>query len=178
MVSRVGKNPVRIPSGVDVKLNASELQMKGKQGELTHRVPVTMKIVHQDNQLHVQTADGAVANDILAGTTRALLQNMVTGVSEGFERKLVLVGVGYRAKVQGNQLDLTLGLSHPAIFDLPVGVKAETPSATEIVLKGVSKQLVNQTAANIRALRPPEPYKGKGIRYSDEVISLKEGKKK
>lgn len=179
MVSRVAKNPIKLPAGVDVNITADQVVVKGKLGQLNHNLPNVISIEQKDTELHVSTANEERETIALAGTSRALLQNMVTGVSEGFSKNLVLIGVGYRAKAQGNNaVDLTLGLSHPLIMKMPEGVTVETPSNTEIVLKGADKQRVNQVAADIRSKRPPEPYKGKGIRYLGEHISLKEGKKK
>lgn len=178
MASRIAKNPVSVPSGVDIKLSDSSIVVKGKNGELTQAIHPLVKVAHNDNQITVQAKNGEIEANALAGTTRALVSNMVHGVSEGFERKLKLVGVGYRAKAQGKMLNLAVGFSHPVDMEMPAGVTVETPSATEIVLKGADKQKVCQIAANIRAVRPPEPYKGKGIRYADEQISLKEAKKK
>ncbi|HLD84227.1 MAG TPA: 50S ribosomal protein L6 [Coxiellaceae bacterium] len=177
MVSRVAKSPIKIPAGVDVKISGQDILVKGKLGELKEVLPASVKIAANDGELRLSTID-VISGDAIAGTMRALVQNMVTGVSHGFVKKLVLVGVGYRAKVQGNALDLSVGLSHPLVIHMPKGVSAECPSNTEITLKGADKRQVSQIAANIRAVRPPEPYKGKGIRYENEHISLKEGKKK
>lgn len=177
MVSRVAKHPIKIPTGVDVKISGQDILVKGKLGELKKVLPASIKIAANDGELQLSATDAA-SDDAVAGTTRALIQNMVTGVSHGFVKKLVLIGVGYRAKVQGHALDLSVGLSHPLVIHMPKGVSAECPSNTEITLKGADKQQVSQVAANIRAVRPPEPYKGKGIRYENEHISLKEGKKK
>lgn len=178
MVSRVAKNPVTVPSGVDVKLVGQEVTVKGKLGELHQVVHPAVAVSYQDNEVRLAAIDSDIKSNALAGTMRALINNMVKGVSQGFERKLVLVGVGYRAKAQGDSLDLTLGYSHPVVMKMPKGISIDTPSNTEIILKGADKQQLSQVAANIRKKRPPEPYKGKGIRYSDEVIILKEGKKK
>lgn len=178
MVSRVARKPIEIPSGVDVNVAGRDVTVKGKLGQLQQTIHPAVKISLAENILQVSPADSEKESNALAGTMRALLSNMVTGVHEGFERKLTLVGVGYRAKAQGKTLNLTVGFSHPVDVPMPEGVTVETPSQTEVVLKGSDKQLVNQIAANIRAIRPPEPYKGKGIRYAEEVISLKEGKKK
>ena len=176
-MSRIANNPVAIPSGVDVKINGNMLSIKGGKGELQHELHSLVSVAEEDNSLKVAANDTSKPARSLAGTTRALLQNMVTGVSDGFERKLEITGVGYRAQVQGKVLNLTLGFSHPVNFQIPEGISIETPSQTEIVIKGVDKQKVGQVAANIRAYRPPEPYKGKGVRYSDERIIRKEAKK-
>lgn len=178
MASRVSKNPVELPAGVDVKITGKNVVIKGKLGELSQTLPAEVTVAHNDKQLQVSMVKESLKANAMAGTMRALLQNMVTGVSQGFERKLLLVGVGYRAKTTGDILNLSLGFSHPVDFKMPAGVKVETPSQTDIILKGADKQLVNQVAANIRKIRPPEPYKGKGVRYSNEQITLKEGKKK
>lgn len=178
MASRVAKSPIKIPAGVDVKISAQELTVKGKMGELKKVFPILVKVSQSDGHIQVSAANELQASDAQSGTMRAVIQNMVTGVSAGFIKKLVLVGVGYRAKVQGTSLDLTLGFSHPVVIPMPKGVTVETPSNTEILLKGADKHLIAQVAANIRKLRPPEPYKGKGIRYENEQIILKEGKKK
>ncbi len=178
MVSRVAKNPIKIPSGVDVKIAGQDVVVKGKLGELKEVVPALVKVVQADGHIQVAAANNEYNSDTLAGTMRALIQNMVSGVSEGFTKKLVMVGVGYRAKVQGSALDISVGLSHPLIMQMPKGITVECPTNTEIVLKGADKHMVCQVAANIRAVRPPEPYKGKGIRYENEQIILKEGKKK
>lgn len=178
MVSRVAKVPVTVPKGAEVRISGQDVTIKGKLGEIHHAVHPLVHVKLVDNVLQIAPANDSTEANAIAGTTRALTHNMVIGVSSGFERKLVLVGVGYRAKVQGNVLNLSLGFSHPVDFTLPKGVTAETPTQTEILLKGVDKQLVCQVAANIRSIRPPEPYKGKGVRYHDEVIVLKEVKKK
>lgn len=178
MVSRVAKVPVEVPKGAEIRVSGQNITIKGKLGEIHHAVHPLVQVKLIDNVLQIAPDNDSSEANAIAGTTRALANNMVIGVSKGFERKLVLVGVGYRAKVQGNVINLSLGFSHPVDFTLPAGVTAETPSQTEITLKGVDKQLVNQVAADIRSIRPPEPYKGKGVRYSDEVIILKEVKKK
>jgi len=175
-VSRIANSPVQIPAGVDVKIADSAVTVKGKLGELTQAILSGVVVAEEDKQLVFKVSSDE--QDVAAGTMRALIANMVHGVSEGFERKLEMKGVGYRAKAQGEKLDITAGFSHPVQLAMPEGVKVETPSATDIVVKGADKQKVNQMAANIRAVRPPEPYKGKGIRYVGERISLKEGKKK
>lgn len=178
MASRVGRKPVEIPAGVDVKINGQEVTIKGKLGELKQLVPSVVTVAQQDKTLQISLNDSSIEANAISGTIRALLQNMTIGVTQGFERKLVLVGVGFRAKAAGSKLNLSIGFSHPVDFDMPKGVTVDTPTQTEIILKGADKHQVNQMAANIRAVRPPEPYKGKGIRYFGEKIILKEGKKK
>ena len=174
-MSRVAKQPVALPQGVTATITAESVTLKGAKGSLS--VPLTggVKVLQGDKQLEVQFD---ASNRMQAGATRAHLANIATGISKGYERKLELVGVGYRAAVQGKTLNLTLGFSHPVSVDMPEGVSVEAPSQTEIVIKGIDKQRVGQVAAEIRELRPPEPYKGKGVRYAGEQISLKEGKKK
>ncbi len=176
-MSRVAKDPVTIPGGVDVKLNGSEIAVKGAKGNLSLVIHQDVKVTQEENQLKFEPS-GERISWAMAGTTRALVNNMVVGVSEGFERKLELNGVGYRAKASGKTLNLTLGFSHPIDYPLPEGVTAETPSQTEVVLKAADKQLLGQVASEIRAFRPPEPYKGKGVRYADEYVRRKEAKKK
>jgi large subunit ribosomal protein L6 len=176
-MSRVAKRVVDLPSGVTVSVAAGVVTVKGAKGALTLPVGAGVSVEQQDKKLSVKY-QGDDATRIRAGSTRAHLANMVTGVTKGYERKLELVGVGFRAQVQGKALNLTLGFSHPVTFDVPEGITIETPSLTEILIKGMDRQSVGQTAAEIRGIRPPEPYKGKGVRYSDEKISLKEGKKK
>jgi large subunit ribosomal protein L6 len=176
-MSRIANNPVTVPENVEINITGSTVNVKGKNGELTHEVHSLVSVTQEDNVLKFSSNDDSKSANALAGTTRALLQNFVKGVSEGFERKLLIVGVGYRAQVQGNLLNLTLGFSHPVTFDIPEGITIETPTQTEIIIKGIDKQKVGQVAANIRAYRPPEPYKGKGVRYSDEHIIRKEAKK-
>lgn len=177
-MSRIAKNPIPVPSGVEVQLGAEQISVKGPKGQLT-MVPNPLVTIDRDgDELKVAPqgeGQGAVA---MAGTMRALVNNMVTGVSSGFEKKLSIVGVGYRAQAQGRKLNLTLGFSHPVIYELPEGVEVETPTQTEIVVKGADKQKVGQVAAEIRSYRPPEPYKGKGVRYSDEHVVRKQAKKK
>ena len=177
-MSRVAKSPVAIPAGVEVKINGQEVTVKGGNGTLSWGVHEKVEIKQEDNEIVFSGRNDAKDAWALAGTTRALVNNMVTGVTKGFERKLLLNGVGYRAKSTGKVLNLTLGFSHPVNYELPEGITAETPSQTEIVLKGVDKQQVGQAAAEIRAFRPPEPYKGKGIRFADEHVRRKEAKKK
>ena len=177
-MSRIAKNPIELPSGVEVKINGQSVTVKGSKGTLDHDIHSSVKIMQDDKVLTFAPKDGSKTANALAGTTRALINNMVTGVSQGFEKKLQLVGVGYRAQAQGNKLNLTLGFSHPVDYVVPAGITVETPSQTEIVVKGVDKQVVGQVAADIRSYRSPEPYKGKGVKYADEVIVRKEAKKK
>lgn len=176
-MSRIANNPVSIPSGVEIKLGDASISIKGSKGEMTHNTHAKVEITQEDNVLKFAPRDSSKEAKALSGTTRAVVQNIVTGVSEGFEKKLTIIGVGYRAQAQGKVLNLTLGFSHPVNFEVPEGITIETPSNTEIVVKGSDKQQVGQVAANIRAYRPPEPYKGKGVRYSDEHVVRKEAKK-
>lgn len=177
-MSRIANKPITVPSGVTVSMAGKDLAVKGSKGQLNYAVHRDVDVVQEDGVLKIrQTGVGHQAH-AMAGTTRALLANMIEGVSNGFQRKLTLVGVGYRAQVQGKALNLTLGFSHPVAFAVPEGITIETPSQTEILVKGIDKQLVGQVAAKIRAFRPPEPYKGKGVRYSDEEVVRKETKKK
>jgi len=178
-MSRVAKSPVVVPAGVEIKLDGNSVTVKGGKGTLSLNVHEKVAVNVEDGKVQcaVRNIDDAQAW-ALAGTTRALLNNMVVGVSKGFERKLELIGVGYRAKAAGKSLNLTLGFSHPVDYELPEGVTVETPSQTEIILRGADKQVLGQAAAKIRGFRPPEPYKGKGIRYSDEHVLRKEAKKK
>jgi large subunit ribosomal protein L6 len=176
-MSRVAKNPIPLGTA-DVSIDGQMLSVKGKKGVLNLKFDQRVKLELQDKVLQVMPADESREADALAGTTRANVANAVTGVVEGFQKKLLLIGVGYRALVQGNKLNLTLGFSHPVVYDIPEGISITAPSATEIVVEGSDKRLVGQVAAEIRRYRPPELYKGKGIRYSDEVIKLKETKKK
>lgn len=175
-MSRVAKNPVKLPAGVQVNLAGRNLSVKGPKGQLSTALHRHVEIEQGEGQVAVRY--GKPDHARYAGTTRSLLANMVTGVTTGFERKLELVGVGYRAQAQGKKLNLTLGFSHPVEYAVPDGITIETPSQTEILVKGVDKQLVGQVAANIRRYRPPEPYKGKGVRYASERVVLKEAKKK
>ena len=177
-MSRVAKNPIAVPSGVEVSIAADAISVKGPLGTLKQALSGYVKVSQADGKLQVTAVDDSREANAMSGTTRALLANMVQGVSKGFERKLTLVGVGYRAQAQGNKLNLSLGFSHPVEHVMPEGIKVETPSQTEIVIKGADKQKVGQVAADVRAYRRPEPYKGKGIRYADEVVVLKETKKK
>ncbi len=177
-MSRIANAPVEIPAGVEVSLNGAEVSIKGAKGTLSSNVHPDVEVAQEGTALKASARSKAKQAVALAGTTRALLNNMVIGVSQGFEKKLSLVGVGYRAKAQGSKLDLTLGFSHPVQYEVPEGIKVETPSQTEIVVSGADKQIVGQVAADIRAYRPPEPYKGKGVRYTDEYVARKEAKKK
>ena len=173
-MSRVAKKPVPLPKGVDVSVADGTIQVKGPKGTLQLQSPPGVGLSIENGQVLMQAEDGDIA---MAGTARALVANMVTGVSEGYQRKLELVGVGYRASMQGKDLNLTLGFSHPVLFKAPEGITIETPSQTEILVKGADKQAVGQVAAKIRGFRPPEPYKGKGVRYAGERIIMKEAKK-
>lgn len=177
-MSRVGKSPVVLPEKVDVTLTHGEVAVKGPLGVLTQRVAPNVRIEKVDNRLEFKANDGSRQAVAMSGTLRALVANMVTGVTRGFEKKLSLVGVGYRAQAQGDRLNLTLGYSHPVVHQMPKGIKAETPTQTEILIKGIDRQLVGQVAAEVRRYRSPEPYKGKGVRYAEEQIVLKETKKK
>ena len=177
-MSRVAKNPVVVPAGVEVTLAADKISVKGPLGSLTQVLKSDVSVVREGDKLLCKAVGESAQSNAMSGTMRALLANMVSGVSKGFERKLTLVGVGYRAQAAGDTLNLTLGFSHPVVFPLPPGVTVATPSQTEIVLTGADKQQVGQVAAEIRAYRQPEPYKGKGVRYADEVVLLKETKKK
>ena len=177
-MSRVASNPVQLSSAVEVKIDGQAVQVKGAKGEMSHEVHASVEVKQEDGVLTFTPRNGDRAANALAGTTRALLNNMVVGVTQGFEKKLTLVGVGYRAQAQGKVLNLSLGFSHPVEYAIPEGITIETPSQTEVVVRGVDKQMVGQVAANIRAYRPPEPYKGKGVRYSDEHVVRKEAKKK
>ncbi len=177
-MSRIAKNPIAVPSGVEVSLNQDGVSVKGPLGTLTRKLDATVKVEFADGQLRVTASGDSRQAHAMSGTMRALLANMVIGVTKGFERKLTLVGVGYRAQAQGDKLNLSLGFSHPVEHAMPAGIKVETPTQTEIVIKGVDKHLVGQVAADVRAYRKPEPYKGKGVRYADEVVALKETKKK
>jgi large subunit ribosomal protein L6 len=177
-MSRVAKAPVTVAKGVTVTIKGQNIEVKGPKGVLTYDVNPAVSVEQNDGVLTVKPVDQEKTSWAQAGTARALLNNMVTGVSDGFEKKLTLIGVGYRAASKGKTLDLSLGFSHPVVYELPEGVTAETPSATEIVVRGFDKQKVGQVAAEIRGFRPPEPYKGKGVRYSDEQVIRKEAKKK
>ncbi len=177
-MSRVAKQPIEIPSGVEVAINGQQVMVKSGNNELSHEVHASVTVNQDGNLLQVAPGDESQQTRALAGTNRALLNNMVTGVSKGFERSLDLVGVGYRAQVKGKSLNLALGFSHPVDLAIPAELTVETPSQTQVVIKGIDKQRVGQFAAEVRAIRPPEPYKGKGVRYSDERVIRKEAKKK
>ena len=177
-MSRVAKNPIVLPAGIEVTLAANEVSVKGPLGTLKQVLSSDVAVQRVGEQLQCSATNDSKQANAMSGTVRALLANMILGVSKGFERKLTLVGVGYRAQAAGETLNLTLGYSHPVVYKMPKGVKVETPTQTDIVLKGSDKQQVGQVAAEIRAFREPEPYKGKGVRYADEVVILKETKKK
>ncbi|ULJ62567.1 50S ribosomal protein L6 [Wielerella bovis] len=177
-MSRVAKNPVTVPAGVEVNIGTDALIVKGQNGVLSLPLKGDVKVELTDGQLTFAVANESKHAAAMSGTVRALVANMVKGVSEGFEKKLQLIGVGYRAQAQGKTLNLSLGFSHPVNYEMPEGVSVATPSQTEIVLTGADKQAVGQVAAEIRAFRPPEPYKGKGVRYVGEVVVMKEAKKK
>ncbi|MCS3903183.1 large subunit ribosomal protein L6 [Methylohalomonas lacus] len=177
-MSRIAKYPITLPDGVEAKLDNGIVTIKGKKGESSYEVNPDVVVTVEDGQIKIAARDENSKKDwAQAGTTRARLQNMVTGLGDGFERKLTIIGVGYRAQAQGQKLNLTLGFSHPVVFDVPEGITVETPSQTEVVVKGMDRQLVGHVAAKIRGYRPPEPYKGKGVRYSDERVIQKEAKK-
>ena len=177
-MSRVANSPIELPRGVEVTLSEAEISIKGSKGTLAMPINAKVEIKHEDNVLRFAARSGDQFSRAMSGTTRSLVNNMVTGVSQGFEKKLELVGVGYRAQVQGSNINLTLGFSHPVVYALPAGVTAETPSQTEVLLKSSDKQKLGQAAAEIRAFRPPEPYKGKGVRITGEYVRRKEAKKK
>ena len=179
-MSRIAKNPVVVPDGLDVKIETDKLIVKGKNSSLSINVPAGVLVQFDNGYLTFSVANdnNKDESDAMAGTIRAVVANMVHGISEGFEKKLQLVGVGYRAQAQGSVLNLSLGFSHPIIYNMPAGVSVQTPSPTEIILSGADKQVVGQVAAEIRRFRPPEPYKGKGVRYANEMVVLKEAKKK
>ena len=177
-MSRIGNFPVELPANVEIQLSPGEISVKGPLGTLKQSLSAQITVERVENQLQVKVADSSTAANAMSGTVRALLANMVRGVTKGYEKKLMLVGVGYRAQAQGDKLNLTLGFSHPVVHQMPKGIKVETPTQTEIMIKGIDKQVVGQVAAEVRAYRSPEPYKGKGVRYSDEKVVLKETKKK
>lgn len=178
MTTRIARNPVEIPKGVEITINGQDLKVKGPKGEQARVCHPLVKMEMLEEGLKFSPMNSSKESNALTGTNCALTKNMIHGVVHGFERKLKLVGVGYRANAQGSKLDLSLGFSHPVVLTMPEGITIETPSQTEVVVKGIDKQHVNQMAAKIRAIRPPEPYKGKGVRYADEQIILKEAKKK
>lgn len=177
-MSRVAKSPIKPPKGVEIKMDGQRLSVKGPKGAIDYEIHPSVSVENKEEGLSFSMADPKATSMAMAGTMRALVNNLVVGVSKGFERKLELVGVGYRAQAKGKTLDLTLGFSHPVNYLPPDGITIETPSQTEIVVKGIDKQVVGQVCAEIRAYRPPEPYKGKGVKYADEVILRKEAKKK
>lgn len=177
-MSRVAKNPVVLPSGVEFSQSGTTVTVKGQKGALSLDLNSEVQVEQEDGKLVVKRRSNSRFATSIAGTTRALLANMARGVADGFEKKLELVGVGYRAQAQGKTLNLTLGFSHPVVFNVPEGITVETPSQTEVVVRGADKQQVGHVAAEIRAFRPPEPYKGKGVRYADERVVIKEAKKK
>ena len=177
-MSRVGKMPVAVPQGVDVQISADQITVKGAMGTLVRAMHPLVTIQKEGAEVKLAPTNDSVAAKAMSGTMRALLANMVSGVSKGFEKKLTLVGVGYRANAAGSKLNLQIGFSHPVAKDMPAGIKVECATQTEILIKGADRQVVGQIAAEVRAIRPPEPYKGKGIRYANERVVLKETKKK
>ncbi|MGB5352507.1 MAG: 50S ribosomal protein L6 [Woeseia sp.] len=177
-MSRIAKEPVELPKGVEFSQSGTKLTVKGSKGALSMELNPEVQLSHEDNVVQVKARSGSRFSIAMSGTTRALIANMVEGVSQGFEKKLELVGVGYRAQAQGKKLNLTLGFSHAVDFPVPEGITIETPSQTEVLIKGADKQRVGQVAAEIRRFRPPEPYKGKGVRYAGERVVMKEAKKK
>ncbi|MBW8066347.1 MAG: 50S ribosomal protein L6 [Ferrovum sp.] len=177
-MSRIAKYPVALPEKVEVTQADQLITVKGPLGTLTQRVGALVRINHVGNELLFEPANESAAANAMSGTLRALVSNMVTGVTKGWEKKLTLVGVGYRAQAAGDKLNLSLGFSHPVVHQMPVGIKVETPTQTEILIKGIDRQVVGQVAAEVRAYRKPEPYKGKGVRYADEKVIIKETKKK
>lgn len=177
-MSRVAKSPIQIISGVEVKIEDGSVTVKGPLGALVQNIYPGIRVENTDGYLYISCLNDKRETQAMSGTVRSLLANMVQGVSKGFERKLTLIGVGYRAQAQGDKLNLTLGFSHPVEHMMPIGIKVETPSQTEVIIKGMDKQVVGQVAADIRSYRKPEPYKGKGVRYANEVVALKETKKK
>jgi len=177
-MSRIANNPVSIPKGVEIILNGQEVTVKGSKGNLTMTLHESVGISQVEDRLQLKSAEVSKTSVALAGTSRSLVNNMVTGVSSGFQKELQLQGVGYRAQAQGKKLNLSLGFSHPVVYEVPEGIDIETPTQTQVIVKGIDKQLVGQVSADIRAFRPPEPYKGKGVRYVDEYVKRKEAKKK
>jgi large subunit ribosomal protein L6 len=177
-MSRIANNPVSIPKGVEITLKGQEVSVKGSKGNLTMTLHNLVGISHVEDRLQLNAVEVSKASVALAGTSRSLVNNMVLGVSSGFQKELQLQGVGYRAQAQGKKLNLSLGFSHPVVYEVPEGIDIETPTQTQVIVKGIDKQLVGQVSADIRAFRPPEPYKGKGVRYVDEYVKRKEAKKK
>lgn len=177
-MSRIANSPVSVPEGVEITLNDKELSVKGSKGNLSLTIHELVELKHEDGQMKLAAAKSSKQSGALAGTFRALVSNMVTGVTTGFQKELQLIGVGYRAQAQGKKLNLSLGFSHPVVYEVPEGIEIETPSQTQVIVRGIDKRLVGQVAADIRAYRPPEPYKGKGVRYVDEYVKRKEAKKK
>ena len=177
-MSRIGNLPVSVPKGVDVTVGSGQIAIKGPLGTLSRALSETVEVKRDGDHIVFKSLDESMQTNAMSGTLRALVANMIEGVTKGFEKKLQLVGVGYRAQAQGDKLNLTLGFSHPVVHRMPKGIKVETPAQTEIVIKGIDKQVVGQVAAEVRGYRPPEPYKGKGVRYADERVVLKETKKK
>jgi len=177
-MSRIAKNPVVLPKGVEVAVTADQIMVKGPMGSLTQFILPAVRVEMDGDALVCRAIESHPNSSAMSGTMRALVSNMVTGVTKGFEKKLTLVGVGYKAQAQGTKLNLSLGYSHPIVHEMPNGIKVETPTQTEILIKGIDRQLVGQVAAEVRSYRSPEPYKGKGVRYSDEVVVIKETKKK
>lgn len=177
-MSRIAKYPIAVPGGVEVTLANEAINIKGSNGQLDFILNGDVKINHRDDQLIFEPTNDSKQAKAMSGTVRSIVNNMVEGVTKGFERKLTIIGVGYRAQAQGNKLNLTLGFSHPVVYNIPEGISIETPTQTEVVIKGADKQKVGQVAAEIRRYRPPEPYKGKGVRYSDERVIRKQAKKK
>ena len=176
-MSRIAKNPVPVPEGVEIAIDVNLIKVAGSKDKMEFLIPASVSANHSDDIITVSWDETSSESTALAGTTRSLINNMIIGVTEGYTKTLILVGVGYRAKANGKKLELTLGFSHPVFYDLPDEVEVETPSQTEVVLKSHNKQMLGQVAAEIRAFRPPEPYKGKGVKYSDEIIRRKEAKK-
>ena len=177
-MSRIANNPVSIPKGVEITLSGQEVSVKGSKGNLTVTLHDLVGISQEENRLQLKAVEVSKKSVALAGTFRSLVNNMVVGVSGGFQKELQLQGVGYRAHAQGKKLNLSLGFSHPVVYEVPEGIEIETPTQTQVIVKGIDKQLVGQVSAEIRAFRPPEPYKGKGVRYADEYVKRKEAKKK
>ncbi|MFI4954367.1 MAG: 50S ribosomal protein L6 [Gammaproteobacteria bacterium] len=178
MSTRVSGKPINVPNGVKITIESEILSVTGQRGTLKQSLPIDVEVKFEENVLNFAPRSRAKQSLAIAGTIRALTQNMITGVTAGFKKELTLIGVGYRAQAQGNKINLSLGFSHPVVFDIPEGIKVETPTQTQIIIEGMNKQLVGQVAANIRRIRSPEPYKGKGVRYSDEQVKQKETKKK